>query len=50
MEGASSDDVGLSWSWTGFGLGLDVQISFFLCGKEVPPQNLRRVWRDLTDS
>ena len=32
----------LSWSG-GFGRGHEAQIFFFLCGKEVPPQNLPRV-------
>ena len=43
MEVASSDDVGLIGILDRFGRGLDAQFSFFLCGKEVPPQNLPRV-------
>ena len=38
MEVTSSDDVGLVEVSDRFGRSLDVQVSFFLCGKEVPPQ------------
>ena len=48
MEVASSDDVGLVLVSDGFGRGLEAQISFFSCGKEVPPQNLPRVSRGET--
>ena len=48
VEVASSDDVGLVEVLGRFGRGLDVQISFFLRGKEVPPQSLPRVSRGKT--
>ena len=49
-EVASSDDVGLVLLSDGFGRGLEKQIYFFSCGKEVPPQNLPRVTRGETIS
>ena len=39
MEVVSSDDVGLVEVSDRFDRGLDVQFSFFLCSKEVPPQS-----------
>ena len=45
---ASSGYVGLALVSDGFGRGLEVRIPFFICGKEVPPQNIPRVLRGET--